>query len=80
MLRSLRESWRRRAASRSVERQEDTRREDRRKGERRKEDRRKEQLPFEGPDRRSGRDRRQYVRRVMSGEIPLPDQERPGST
>jgi hypothetical protein len=44
--------------------------------ERRKEDRRKEELPFDGPDRRRGKDRRQYVRRVMTGEVPLPDQQR----
>ena len=43
--------------------------------ERRKEDRRKEDLPFDGPNRRRGKDRRQYVRRVMTGEEPLPDQE-----
>jgi hypothetical protein len=79
MLRSLRESWRRRAADRSVQRHEDAGHEDRRMGERRKEERRKEQLPLEGPDRRQGKDRRQYVRRVMSGEIPLPAQERRGS-
>ena len=48
---------------------------DRRKEERRKEERRKEQLPFEGPERRRGKERRQYVRRVMTGEIPLPDQD-----
>ena len=41
---------------------------DRRKGERRK-----QQLPFDGPERRRGRDRRRYVRKVMSGETPLPD-------
>lgn len=43
--------------------------------ERRQEERRKEELPFDGPDRRRGKDRRQYVRRVMTGEEPLPDQE-----
>jgi hypothetical protein len=47
--------------------------EDRRQGERRQ-----EQLPFEGPERRRGKDRRQYARRVMSGEIPLPDEESRG--
>jgi hypothetical protein len=49
------------------------------KEDRRKEDRRKEQLPFDGPERRRGKDRRQYVRSVMSGETPLPDQERRSS-
>ena len=43
--------------------------------ERRREERRKQQLPFEGPDRRSGKDRRRFVRQVMSGEIPLPEDE-----
>jgi hypothetical protein len=47
---------------------------------RRREDRRKAELPFEGPERRRGKDRRQYVRRVMSGEIPLPDQGRRSSS
>jgi hypothetical protein len=61
-------------ADRRLQRHIDLRREDRRK-----EDRRKEQLPFDGPDRRRGKDRRRYVRRVMSGEIPLPDQERRSS-
>jgi hypothetical protein len=52
---------------------------ERRDEERRKDERRKEQLPFEGPERRlRGRDRRQYVRRVMTGEIPLPDEESRG--
>jgi hypothetical protein len=46
---------------------------------RRKQERRKEQLPYEGPERRRGKDRRQYVRRVMTGEAPLPDQESHGS-
>lgn len=41
---------------------------------RRKQERRKEQLPFDGPERR-GKERRQYVRRVMTGETPLPDNE-----
>ena len=50
--------------------------EERRKDERRTQERRKEQLPFEGPERRlRGKDRRQYVRRVMTGEIPLPHDE-----
>jgi hypothetical protein len=49
---------------------------DRREEERRKQERRKEQLPFDGPERRQGKERRQYVRRVMSGEAPLPDRER----
>jgi hypothetical protein len=44
--------------------------------ERRKGDRRKQQLPFEGPERRIGRDRRRFVRRVMSGQEPLPEDER----
>jgi hypothetical protein len=48
--------------------------------ERRRGERRKEQLPFEGPERRRGKDRRQYVRRVMAGEIPLPEQERSSSS
>jgi hypothetical protein len=43
--------------------------------ERRKGDRRRQQLPFEGPERRSGRDRRRFVRRVMSGQEPLPDED-----
>jgi hypothetical protein len=52
---------------------------ERRDEERRKDERRKEQLPFEGPERRlRGKDRRQYVRRVMTGEIPLPDEESRG--
>ncbi len=46
-----------------------------RKEERRKGDRRKAQLPFEGPDRRRGKDRRRYVRQVMSGEVRLPEEE-----
>ena len=71
MLRNLREFWRRRVTDR-----------DGRldmawpENERRKEDRRKEELPFEGPDRRRGKDRRVYVRRVMTGEVPLPDEQR----
>jgi hypothetical protein len=69
MLKSLRESWRRKVADREVQRHAD----------RRMEERRKEQLPFYGPERRRGRDRRQYVRRVMTGEIQLPDQERRSS-
>jgi hypothetical protein len=44
--------------------------------ERRKGDRRKQQLPFEGPERRRGKDRRRFVRRVMSGQEPLPEEER----
>ena len=44
-------------------------------GERRREERRKQQLPFEGPDRRTGKDRRRFVRQVMSGQIPLPEDE-----
>ena len=53
---------------------------ERRRGDRRRGERRQQQLPFDGPDRRSGKDRRQYVRRVMSGEEPLPEHEwgRPG--
>jgi hypothetical protein len=47
-----------------------------RNAERRKEDRRKEQLPFDGLERRRGKDRRRYVRSVMTGEIPLPDEDR----
>ena len=43
---------------------------------RRKEERRKQQLPFEGPDGRRGKDRRRFVRQVMSGEAPLPDEDR----
>jgi hypothetical protein len=46
-----------------------------RRTERRKEERRRQQLPFDGPDRRQGKDRRQYVRQVMSGQVPLPDDE-----
>jgi hypothetical protein len=86
MLRNLREFWRRRmtdgdgqlhTARAGYERRKgDRRKEDRRKEDRRKEDRRKEELPFDGPDRRRGKDRRQYVRRVMTGEVPLPDQQR----
>ena len=49
------------------------------RSERRKEERRKAQLPFEGPDRRRGKDRRRYVRQVMSGKISLPDEDPPGS-
>jgi hypothetical protein len=56
-------------------RKEERRKEEGRKEERRKEERRKEQLPFDGPERRRGKDRRQYVRRVMTGEAPPPDQE-----
>jgi hypothetical protein len=53
--------------------------EERRKDERRIQERRKEQLSFEGPERRlRGKDRRRYVRRVMTGEIPLPDEESRG--
>jgi hypothetical protein len=55
------------------------RNEERRNEERRKEDRRKQELPFDGPERRRGKDRRQYVRRVMSGDEPLPDQDRHSS-
>jgi hypothetical protein len=43
--------------------------------ERRKGERRKRQMPFEGSDRRRGRDRRRYVRRVMLGEELLPERE-----
>jgi hypothetical protein len=53
-------------------------RQERRKEERRTGERRKKQLPFDGPDRRRGKDRRQYVRRVMSGQEPLPQEERGG--
>jgi hypothetical protein len=71
MLRNLREFWRRRMTD------GDGQLHTARAGsERRKEDRRKEDLPFDGPDRRRGKDRRQYVRRVMTGEVPLPDQQR----
>lgn len=70
MTRKLREFWRRRVADR--DRQLHTARPG---YERRQEERRKEELPFDGPDRRRGKDRRQYVRRVMTGEEPLPDQE-----
>ena len=70
MLRSLREFWRRKATDRNGQLHMS-----RPEYERRKEERRKEDLPFDGPDRRRGRDRRQYVRRVMTGEEPLPDQE-----
>jgi hypothetical protein len=71
MLRNLREFWRRRMTD------GDGQLHTARAGyERRKEDRRKEELPFDGPDRRRGKDRRQYVRRVMTGEVPLPDQQR----
>jgi hypothetical protein len=71
MLRNLREFWRRRVTDRDGQLHTS------RPGyERRKEDRRKEELPFDGPDRRRGKDRRQYVRRVMTGEVPLPDQQR----
>jgi len=69
MLTSLRESWRRKVAEGRFRG-----RMERRKRERRKEERRKEQLPFEGPERRRGRDRRRYVRRVMSGQASLPDE------
>jgi hypothetical protein len=70
MLRKLGEFFRRRVADRDG--QLDTARPG---YERRNEERRKEELPFDGPDRRRGKDRRQYVRRVMTGEEPLPDQE-----
>jgi hypothetical protein len=53
-----------------AERRSDEPGEDRRQGERRKQD-----LPFEGPDRRRGKDRRRYVRRVLTGQEPLPDYE-----
>lgn len=46
-----------------------------RQDDRRREERRKQQLPFEGPDRRRGKDRRRYIRQVMSGEMPLPDED-----
>jgi hypothetical protein len=65
MLRSLRRSWRRKVADEQVQPH----------AERRKDERRKEQLSFDGPERRRNRDRRQYVRRVMAGEIQLPDEE-----
>jgi hypothetical protein len=71
MLRSLRETWTRKATDRKGRRDMD-----RREAERRKQERRKEQVPFDGPERRQGKDRRQYVRRVMSGDAPLPDRER----
>ena len=71
MLRSLRQTWTRKATDRKGRRDMD-----RREAERRKQERRKEQVPFDGPERRQGKDRRQYVRRVMSGEAPLPDRER----
>ena len=69
MFRNLREFWRRRVTGR-----EDQFPLAEPGYERRKEERRKEGLPFDGPDRRRGKDRRQYVRRVMTGEEPLPDQ------
>jgi hypothetical protein len=62
----LRESWRKKVTGSN----------DHRHGERRTQERRKQQMPFNGPERRSGKDRRQYVRQVMSGEASLPDQER----
>jgi hypothetical protein len=71
MLRSLREFWRRRVTDRDGRLHTAWP-----ENERRKEDRRKEELPFEGSDRRRGKDRREYVRRVMTGEVPPPDQER----
>jgi hypothetical protein len=55
------------------------RKEKHRKEERRQEERRQEQLPFDGPERRRGKDRRQNARRVMTGKSPLPDQERRSS-
>ena len=68
------ESWRRRAADRRVQRAlEDP------EVDRRQEERRKQQLPFEGPDRRQRKDRRNYVRRVMTGEVPPPDNDRDSS-
>ena len=68
---SLTESWRRRAADRRVQRAlEDP------EVDRRQEERRKQQLPFEGPDRRQRKDRRNYVRRVMTGEVPPPRNDR----
>jgi hypothetical protein len=70
--RRLRQMERRDEERPTVER----RTEERRTEERRTEERRKEQVPFEGAERRlRGKDRRQYVRRVMKGEIPLPPQE-----
>jgi hypothetical protein len=71
---SLTESWKRRAADRRVQRAMEDPKADRRQAERRK-----EQLPFDGPDRRQRKDRRQYVRRVMTGEVPAPDNERDSS-
>ena len=71
---SLTESWRRRAADRRAQRAlEDP------EVDRRQEERRKEQLPFDGPDRRQRKDRRNYVRRVMTGEVPPPGNERDSS-
>jgi hypothetical protein len=70
MLRSLREFWRRKLTGR-----EGRLHMSQPQYERRKEERRKENRPFDGPDRRRGKDRRQYVRRVMTGEEPLPEQE-----
>jgi hypothetical protein len=52
---------------------------ERRKEERRTDDRRKQQLPFDGPERRRGKDRRQFVRRVMTGDEPLPDEDLHGT-
>jgi hypothetical protein len=70
-MRKLREFWRRRVTGR-----EDQPTFGEPGYERRREERRKEVLPLDGPDRRRGKDRRQYVRRVMTGEEPLPDQGR----
>lgn len=71
MLRNLRELWRRKVTDRNGQLHMS-----RPEHERRKEERRKEDLPFDGPDRRRGRDRRQYVRRVMTGELPVPGEVR----
>jgi hypothetical protein len=69
----------RKMADRKRLRHMERRDEERRKDERRTQERRKEQLPFERPERRlRGKDRRQYVRRVITGEIPLPHEESRG--
>jgi hypothetical protein len=70
MLKNLRALWRRKVTDRNGQLHMS-----RPEYERRKEDRRKEDLSFDGPDRRRGKDRRQYVRRVMTGEERLPEQE-----
>jgi hypothetical protein len=74
MLRNLREFWRRRVTGR-----EDQLPLAEPGYERRSEERRKQNRPWDGPERRRGKDRRQYVRRVMTGEESLPDQERRSS-